>query len=574
LEVCVLSVAAFAFSPSSLMSSRHLLRRRSLVSLLESDFDFDRSLLLNGPHGAQRRRRIRSSRGRTALLQALKEEAKAEKRTKGGEGEKKKHIASEVGDFDPNTETEEDTARIEEQLVYTVEEQILRSLPHSDDHDESTEAFREALSLSGRTTEEAGETEGGGFDQAMQFLNMETKKEEDEGLPLAYDAAKIAAYWDKRPGQVRRRVLQLFRETAPFLTKLLVDWRRGRLKDEARVRKRAVQFRELLTRLGPTFVKLGQALSIRPDLVSPIAMYELQKLCDAVPSFDSAIAMKTVEEELGQPASALFDGIDGTEPIAAASLGQVYRCRIRGSNEEVAVKVQRPDMIRAVSLDLYCLRIFAKVIQTMQARLTNQRTDYLALLEVWAQGTYKELDYENEARNQERFTKDIKFLTGIYVPKVFWERTSRKVLTTEWIRGQKLAESDPKTINRLVKTGVECFLVQLLDLGFFHSDPHPGNLLTTEDGRLVVIDFGLMATIEKPQMNAMIASIIHLANRDYTQVIDDFIALDFLPPDVDRAKVEPVLGAVLDQALKVHTCMGVGEERFFSWLSLFGWSFR
>ncbi|CEM03639.1 unnamed protein product [Vitrella brassicaformis CCMP3155] len=427
-------------------------------------------------------------------------------------------------------ESEGPAADEERELLTTVQKQLLESVPSGGEGDED-------LQLIARNATPADTMVGG-----------DKGREEDIGLPLFYDPEAINQYWDRRPKQVRRRLVQVLNEATPFALRVLVDWRRGRLDDENIKKKRAVQFRELLTRLGPTFIKLGQALSIRPDLVNPTAMYELQQLCDAVPSFPNAIARKTIEEELEAPTDEIFE--DFNDPIAAASLGQVYRCRLKATGQLVAVKVQRPDMLRAVSLDLYLLRKLSMLLGSIQSRFTKQRTDFLGLLSVWATGTYNELDYVNEGQNAIKFERQITHLDGIYIPRVYEQYTSRKVLTTEWIEGKKLADESPEVINKLVKLGVECFLTQLLDMGFFHSDPHPGNLLTTPDGKLVLIDFGLMAEIAKPEMDAMIASIIHLANRDYDKVVDDFVKLDFLPADIDKDKVRPALAAILDQALQ------------------------
>lgn len=279
-------------------------------------------------------------------------------------------------------------------------------------------------------------------------------------------------------------------------------------------------------------------------------MEELQLLCDAVPSFDNEIAFRMIEEELGRDVDDVFVGISEM-PIAAASLGQVYKARLRDGGSEVAVKVQRPDMLRKVSLDLYVLRKVARVLKKVQRRFTKSETDYEGLLLEWARGTYKELDYVNEARNSKRFKEMVKKdVPEVYIPDVYDEFTSRKVLTMEWINGSKLSESDADNVKKLVGVGVECFLFQLLSAGYFHADPHPGNLLRTDTGRLCIIDFGLMAEVEKSQTDGMVAAIIHLVNRDWKRVVDDFITLDFLPPTVDKSKVEPVLAAILDQALR------------------------
>ncbi len=207
-----------------------------------------------------------------------------------------------------------------------------------------------------------------------------------------------------------------------------------------------------------------------------------------------------------------------------------------------------------MSLDLYCMKAVAKFAEGVQARFTANKTNFTSLLGEWAKGTYKELDYENEAANSRRFARLVQArIPDIYVPAVFDDYTSRKVLTCSYVKGVQLRDCKPDEINELVSKGVECFLFQLLSAGFFHADPHPGNLMRSKIGGkavLVVLDFGLMAEIDKTEMDSMVSAIVHLANRDWPSVVQDFVALKFLPPDIEMSQVEPVLGAILDQALE------------------------
>lgn len=384
--------------------------------------------------------------------------------------------------------------------------------------------------------------------EPVQFASTSGIGGDDAGLPLEYDEEAIAEYWRARPGAARARLIEVTRSFAPLIARVSLDRARGTLK--ANSGARAAELRDVLTELGPTFVKLGQALSVRPDIVGPDAMKELRQLCDAVPSFPSAVAIAMIEEELGRPVSEMYTNMSA-EPIAAASLGQVYKAKLRENGKAVAIKVQRPDMLRKVSLDLYCLKTVARLAEKIQERFTANKTDYSSLLGAWARGTYKELDYENEAENSRRFSKLVHArIPDIVVPVVYDKYTSRKVLTMQWIDGVKLAECDPDQINDLVGKGVECFLFQLLSAGFFHSDPHTGNLMRLPNGQLCVIDFGLMAEIDDIERNAMVSAIVHLANRDWPSVVQDFITLRFLPPSIDASQVEPVIGAILDQALE------------------------
>lgn len=368
------------------------------------------------------------------------------------------------------------------------------------------------------------------------------------GLPLEYDEQVIEKYWDERSSASLTRLAEVTAAFTPWILRMAADATRGVLGPNSA--KRAAELRDVLTRLGPTFVKLGQALSVRPDIVGPDAMNELRALCDAVPSFSNQVAFQMMEEELGSPVHDVYYDISDM-PIAAASLGQVYKARLKSNDEEVAIKVQRPDMLRKVSLDLYCMKRVALFAEGVQKSFTAAKTDYSSLLLEWAKGTYKELDYQNEAQNSRKFASLVQArLPDVYVPAVYDQFTTRKVLTMEWINGVKLADCEPAQINALVAKGVECFLFQLLSAGFFHADPHQGNLMRLDNGQLCVIDFGLMAVIEKREMDAMVSAIVHLANRDWPKVIEDFVTLRFLPADIDASQVEPVIGAILDQALE------------------------
>jgi len=235
--------------------------------------------------------------------------------------------------------------------------------------------------------------------------------------------------------------------------------------DENQV-KRAIELRNIMTSLGPAYIKLGQALSIRPDLLSPAAMNEMQKLCDKVPSFDSTIAMKQLEQELGKPWTEIYAELT-PEPIAAASLGQVYKGKLM-TGEDVAVKVQRPGVLETVTVDLYIIRELGMILRNFPE--INARADVVALLDEWAARFFEELDYVREGNNATRFAELIRDdLPQVVVPKTFAEYTSRRVLTTEWLDGEKLSQSQADDVGKLVNVGVICYLKQLLDTGFFHA---------------------------------------------------------------------------------------------------------
>jgi len=371
-----------------------------------------------------------------------------------------------------------------------------------------------------------------------------------------YDKTAIQRYWDKQGGALQRRWGEFLSLSVPVLTKvatLAITGGSAELSKNDRVLARDARI--IIEKLGPTYIKAGQMMSVRPDVLPQAALDELAVLQDSVKPFETSVAIETIESELGGPLADFFDEISES-PVAAASLAQVYRAKLKGKDEYVAVKVQRPKILDTVSKDLYVLRRAAEVYQGLIERFApQQRTDYVGLLNEWAVGFYTELDFLNEAANQQKL-RDLlaqEQVKDIYVPEVKHELCTRRVLVTEWIDGVKLSDCPSEEIRDLVGIGQECFLVQLLQVGFFHSDPHPGNLMKLNDtskGKLAILDFGLVASIQQEDMDTMVSSIIHLANKDYPSLVDDFINLKILPPDCDRAKVVPLMDKALSPYVK------------------------
>jgi predicted unusual protein kinase regulating ubiquinone biosynthesis (AarF/ABC1/UbiB family) len=299
-------------------------------------------------------------------------------------------------------------------------------------------------------------------------------------------------------------------------------------------------------------------MSVRPDVLPQATLDELTMLQDSVVPFDTKVAVEQIEKELGGPLGQFFTSIS-EEPVAAASLAQVYLATLDdGNNTKVAVKVQRPNVLGTVSKDLYVLRRAAEVFQGLVERFApQQRTNYVALLNEWAIGFYTELDFSNEARNQQRL-RDLlieKGVEGVTVPRVYKELCTRRVLVSEWMDGKKLSEAAPEEIKRVTPAAQEAFLTQLFEVGFFHADPHPGNLLllnepTADGAELALIDCGLMASIGEEDRDHMVSAVIHLANKDYASLVDDFIQLKILPTDTNRAAVIPLMDKALSPYVK------------------------
>lgn len=382
-------------------------------------------------------------------------------------------------------------------------------------------------------------------------LRLVEVDESSEFLPLVYDPASIAAYWGKRPRAVATRIVQLLSVAGGFLSRIAWDIVNKKVKENEVAR--AIELRDIVTSLGPAYIKLGQALSIRPDILSPVAMVELQKLCDKVPSFPDDVAMALIEEELGQPWQEIYSELSSS-PIAAASLGQVYKGRLKENGDLVAVKVQRPFVLETVTVDLFIIRNLGLVLW----KFPQVSIDVVGLVDEWAARFFEELDYVNEGENGTLFAEMMrKDLPQVVIPKTYGKYTSRKVLTTGWIEGEKLSQSTESDVGELVNVGVICYLKQLLDTGFFHADPHPGNLIRTPDGKLAILDFGLVTKLTDDQKYGMIEAIAHLIHRDYGAIVKDFVKLDFIPEGVNLEPIMPVLAKVFDQALE-----GGGAKNF------------
>ncbi|XP_038712175.1 uncharacterized protein sll0005-like isoform X5 [Tripterygium wilfordii] len=317
------------------------------------------------------------------------------------------------------------------------------------------------------------------------------------------------------------------------------------------IQKRAIKFRKTLVYLGPFYVKLGQALSTRPDILPPIYCQELAKLQDQIPPFPTRDAIKSIETQLGSSIPQIFADIS-PEPIAAASLGQVYKAHLH-SGELVAVKVQRPGVARSLTLDA----LLFNLIRGQLKRFAKARKDLLVAVNEMVRHMFDEIDYILEAKNAERFaslygclpigiTGKSKKANRVKVPKIYWEFTRKGVLTMEWIDAIKLTDEaclKKASLNRrkLIDQGLYCSLRQLLEVGFFHADPHPGNLVATYTGSIAYFDFGMMGDIPRHFRVGLIQVLVHFVNRDSLGLANDFLSLGFLPEGVDIQLVSDAL---------------------------------
>ena len=377
---------------------------------------------------------------------------------------------------------------------------------------------------------------------------------------LSYDPAAITRIYAGHPQRLLRRLWQTLVPIGLLLLGIGFDWIFQLLKDEQKARSRARECAELLVDLGPAFIKAGQALSTRPDIVPPVLLEELAQLQDQLPGFDSDLAMACIEEDLGAPVEEIYASLD-RDPISAASLGQVHRGVLK-DGQAVAVKVQRPGLREQITLDLYIVR---NIAAWLNSNIGLIRSDLVALIDELGKRVFEEMDYLNEAANAEKFRNLHSHNPRIAVPAIYREATSRRVLTMEWINGVKLTNLEAVRAlgidpDDMVEVGVSCSLQQLLEHGFFHADPHPGNLLALEDGRLCYLDFGMMSEVSRESRTGLIQAVVHLVNRNFSKLSKDFVTLGFLAEDVNLEPIVPAFESVFSQALE----MGVNRMDFKS----------
>jgi len=334
----------------------------------------------------------------------------------------------------------------------------------------------------------------------------------------------------------------------------------GSARKDARLQKQAIWLRQSLINLGPTFIKIGQALGTRADLLPLPYVKELALLQDQVPAYSTAEAFARIESELGRPVHEAYAEID-SEPVASASLGQVYRARL-SSGEEVAVKVQRPALAETISIDVAILYRLVKLTNRFVPK-ANENADWEGMLHEFYSTIFEELDYVKEGRNADRFRYNFRTWRPVRVPKVFWSHTTARVLTLEFIHGTKVVDLEGLRARRIsaVKVNrllVRTYLKQLLEDGFFHADPHPGNLLVMDSGHLAFFDFGMVGRISPKLQSQMIDAFFHVVGRDVPGLGQDIINLDFLKPGVDPETVRPVV----ERLFKSYLNLKLGDVNF------------
>ncbi len=338
-------------------------------------------------------------------------------------------------------------------------------------------------------------------------------------------------------------------------------------KVKKRTRKRAIWLRESLLQLGPTFIKVGQLLSTRADILPTESVEELSKLQDEVPAFTATRAKQIIELDLGKPIDEMFAYFDPT-PLAAASLGQVHKAQLH-TGEEIVIKVQRPGLLKLFAIDLGILKRIAQYFQNHPKH--GRGRDWVGIYEECSKILYQEADYLNEGRNADTFRRNFRGDRRIMVPRVYWRYASRRVLTLEYMPGIKISNYEALEaagIDRKVmaRIGAEAYLEQLLNHGFFHADPHPGNLAVTGQGELIFYDFGMMGQIQSFTREKLLRTFFGIAKKDAEAVVNSLIELGALEVSGDigpiRRSVQYMLDNFMGQPMEKQSVAAISDDLY------------
>lgn len=313
-----------------------------------------------------------------------------------------------------------------------------------------------------------------------------------------------------------------------------------------------VRTRLALESLGPIFVKFGQVLSTRRDLLPEDYADELARLQDDVPPFDGAVARKVVEAGLGKPIEAIYSEFNSV-PVASASVAQVHYARLRNPDgspgREVAVKVLRPGILPVIEQDLHLMRTLAGLVERFF--VDGKRLKPREVVGEFDKHLHDELDLMHEAANASQLRRNFIGSDQLIVPEVFFDYTSREVMTMEWMRGIPVSQIDALRnagvdLKKLSRFGVEIFFTQVFRHGFFHADMHPGNIFVAPDGRYIALDFGIVGSLTENDKHYLAVNFLAFFNRDYHRVATAHIESGWVPKDTRAEELEAAVRTVCE----------------------------
>ncbi len=392
--------------------------------------------------------------------------------------------------------------------------------------------------------------------------------------PLGKANFDRAYRWNREGYSHRRRFIEIW----TFVLMLMADiWRNSKpwtyaggfteAKLKARRRTQAVWIRETLLELGPTFIKVGQLFSTRADIIPTEYVEELSKLQDKVPAFSYEQVERIVEQDLGKPISQLYRSFDPI-PLAAASLGQVHKAQLH-SGEEVVVKVQRAGLRQLFDIDLDIAKGIARYFQNHPE--WGKGRDWMGIHAECCKILYEEIDYINEGRNADTFRRNFRGYDWVRVPRVYWRYASLRVLTLEYMPGIKIShyealEAAGLDRKLLANLGARAYLQQLLNDGFFHADPHPGNIAVSPEGALIFYDFGMMGRVRSDIREKLMQLFFGIAQKSGDRVVTALVELGALSPTDDmgpvRRSVQYMLDHFMDQPFENQSVAEITDDLY------------
>ncbi|NJL61771.1 MAG: AarF/ABC1/UbiB kinase family protein [Methylacidiphilales bacterium] len=338
-------------------------------------------------------------------------------------------------------------------------------------------------------------------------------------------------------------------------------------KQAARRKMLAIWIRNTLLDLGPTFIKVGQLFSTRADIFPIEYVEELSKLQDRVPAFSYTQVETIIEKELGKKIPELFHSFEPI-PLAAASLGQVHKAVLH-SGEAVVIKVQRPGLKKLFEIDLQILKGISRYFQSHPK--WGKGRDWMGIYEECCKILWEEIDYLSEGRNADAFRRNFRGYDWVKVPRVYWRYTSSRVLALEYAPGIKISQYEALEaagLDRklLARQGAQAYLLQLLDNGFFHADPHPGNLAVSPDGALIFYDFGMMGRIKSNVREGLMETLFGIASKDGDRVVESLVNLGAISPTEDmgpvRRSVQYMLDHFMDKPFENQSVAAISDDLY------------
>ncbi len=323
-------------------------------------------------------------------------------------------------------------------------------------------------------------------------------------------------------------------------------------KEQGNIQKlsRAEKVRKILEELGPTFIKFGQILSSRPDLIPMDYIHELEKLQDNVPPFPFTDVVRIIEKELGKPPEELFKSFS-KEVLAAASIGQVHEAVLKDGSA-VVLKIQRPDIKKIIESDIEIMFHLATLLEENLEEFDIQKPT--RIIEVFSKTIEKEINYNTEAGHIQRFKEQFAGEKTIYIPEVYREFSTKRILTMELVKGIKASDIDSlkkegNNLQQLVKRGANLYLQQVFVHGFFHADPHAGNIFILPDSVICFLDFGMMGRLTARQRSDFAELIIQIVRRNPRKIVDATLKITYYDQEPDRDALEDDLAQFVDEYL-------------------------